>query len=214
MKFVLVTTATLFISLCASSQVQFNVFAGPQATTVRYVITNVKQETKMKIGFQAGAGMKVPFENKLFFAPAAFYSLKGYKVTYNLFNDLPNIDAKDNNTTIHTFEMAFLLQYDFNTNPDHFFIKAGPSLDFQLTGHEKFNLKAGGAVDRSMKFSYGDYGHYSASLLVHFGYETDNGLLIFAQYTRGLASINNFDGGPQINHRAYGISIGKYLNRK
>ena len=214
MKFSIVFIHVLFLSLVASSQVKYNVFAGPQAITAKYTITNKKQETDMKIGFQAGVGMKIPFENKLFFAPAAFYSMKGYKVTYNLFNDFPNFDAKDNNTTIHTFELAALLQYDFNTAPNHFFIKAGPSLDFQLFGHEKINLKSGGIIDRKMKFSYGDYGRYSANLLAHIGYEMSNGFLIFAQYTHGLASIGNYDNGPVINHRAYGITIGKYLNCK
>ena len=214
MKFISLTVTTLLITLCASSQVQFNIFAGPQATTANYTIGGTKQETEMKIGFQAGIGMKVPFENKLFFAPAAFYSMKGYKVTYNLFNALPDVNAKDNNTSIHTFELAALLQYDFNTNPNHFFIKAGPSLDFQLIGNEKYNLLTSGSVDRKMKFSYGDYGHFSANGLLQLGYEANNGLIIFAQYTHGLASINNSDGGPQIKHRVFGISIGKFLNRK
>jgi Outer membrane protein beta-barrel domain len=214
MKFISLTVTTLLIALCASSQVQFNIFAGPQATTANYIIGGTKQETEMKIGFQAGIGLKVPFENKLFFAPAAFYSMKGYKVTYNLFNALPDVNAKDNNTSIHIFELAALLQYDFNTNPNHFFIKAGPSLDFQLIGNEKFNLLTTGSVDRKMKFSYGDYGHFSANGLLQLGYEANNGFIIFAQYTHGLASINNFDGGPQIKHRVFGISIGKFLNRK
>jgi hypothetical protein len=214
MKFISLTVVILLITVCASSQVRFNLFAGPQATSVKYSIAGTKQDTKMKIGFQAGAGMKVPFEEKLFFAPAVFYSLKGYKVTYNKFNTLPDVNAKDNNTALHTFEMAILLQYDFNTNPSHFFIKAGPSLDFQLIGNEKYNLLTNGSVSRKMKFSYGDYGHYSANALAQLGYESNNGLLIFAQYTHGLASINNFDGGPLIKHRAFGISIGKYLNPK
>jgi hypothetical protein len=214
MKFISLTVTTLLITLCASSQVQFNVFAGPQATTANYTIGGTKQETEMKIGFQAGIGMKVAFEDKLFFAPAAFYSMKGYKVTYNKFNALPDVNAKDNNTAIHTFELAALLQYDFNTNPNHFFIKAGPSLDFQLIGNEKYNLLTSGSVDRKMKFSYGDYGHFSANGLLQLGYEAGSGLIIFAQYTHGLASINNSDGGPQIKHRVFGISIGKFLNRK
>lgn len=214
MKFISLTIIILLLAACANSQVQFNLFAGPQATTAKYTITGTKQDTKIKPGFQLGAGMKVPFENKLFFAPAAFYSLKGYKVTYNKFSALPDVNAKDNNTSIHTFELAALLQYDFNTSPNHFFIKAGPSLDFQLIGNEKYNLLTSGSVDRKMKFSYGDYGHYSANALAQFGYESSNGLIIFAQYTHGLASINNFDGGPLIRHRAFGISVGKYLKRK
>ncbi len=214
MKFLFASLSCLFISLCTHSQVQFNLFAGPQATTADYNIVNVKQPTKMKFGFQAGVGLKVPFENQLYFAPALFYSMKGYKVTYNLFNPLPDVEAKDNNTSIHTFEIAALLQFDLSAKPNHFFVKAGPSIDLQLLGNENYNLKMGGSVDRKMKYSNGDYGRYSGNLLAQFGYETNTGLMIFAQYTHGLASLNNSDGGPHITHRVFGISFGKFLNRK
>jgi hypothetical protein len=196
------------------SQNQTGIFFGPQATSASYSVFSIKQDNKTKFGFQAGVNMKVPFEGNLYFAPAAFYSLKGYKVNFTEYSYPPSADAKDNNTTLHTFELAALLQYDLGKNPGHFFIRTGPSLDFQLIGKEKFNLKAGGTVDRNMKFSYVDYGHFSANLLGHFGYETADGFFIFLQYTLGLASINNFDGGPLIRHRAYGISVGRYLHHK
>jgi len=214
MKILCIVSATLLSAVQVNSQVQFSIFGGPQATTANYKIDGVKQDTKMKIGFQAGMGMKVPFEDQLFFAPALLYSMKGYKVTYNRISYPPDADAIDNNTTFHSFEMAFLLQYDLSKSPDHFFIKAGPSLDFPVIGHEKYNLKAGGSVDRKAKFGFADYGHYLANALAQFGYETGNGLLIYAQYTYGLGNISNADGGPSIKHRCVGISIGKYLGRK
>jgi hypothetical protein len=215
MKKIYSLSVTLLITLFAHSQFQFGFFAGPQATGARYTILNQKQKNEIKYGFQAGVGLKVPFENKLFFSPAAFYSLKGYKVTLTQFVYPPDTNAIDNNTTIHTFELAALLQYDFSSSPGHLFIKAGPSLDFHLFGKETYNLKAGGSVNRNMTFSAdGDYGHFSANMLMQIGYETGNGFMFFAQYTHGMASTNNSDGGPKIRHRAYGISIGKYLNRK
>jgi hypothetical protein len=214
MKFFLLCLVTVLISASAISQVEFGLFAGPQATAARYTIYNIKQKNDLKFGFQAGVGLKIPFEDKLSFCPAAFYSMKGYKVTFTQFLYPPDSTATNNNTTIHTFELAALLQYDFNHQPNHFFFKGGPSLDFQLFGKEKFNLKAGGSVSRDMKFSFADYGYYSANMLAQFGYETSNGLFLFAQYTHGMASINNADGGPKIRHRAFGISVGKYINHK
>jgi len=214
MKFLLSASIALLITVSASSQSAIAIFAGPQATFSHYTILNVKQKNDLKYGFQAGINFKVPFEEKLSFAPAAFYSMKGYKVTFNQFLFPPAADAKDNNTTIHCFELAALLQYDFNNQPGHFFIKGGPSLDFQLFGKEKYTTMAGNLVSQDMKFSYGDYGHYSANMLLQIGYEASSGLMIFAQYSHGLASINNADGGPQIRHRVFGISIGKYINRK
>ncbi len=214
MKKIYSLSVILLITLTAHSQFDIGIFAGPQATGALYTILNQKQKNEMKYGFQAGVGLKVPFENKLFFAPAAFYSMKGYKVTFTEFAFPPDTNAKDNNTSIHTFELAALLQFDLSNKPSHVFLKAGPTLDFLLFGKETYNLKNGTSVSRNMKFSDGDYGHFSANMLAQIGYETGGGFMIFAQYTHGMASTSNADGGPKIRHRAYGISIGKYLNRK
>jgi hypothetical protein len=202
--------AGLLMALSVHSQVQFSAFAGPQFTTASYNLQGVKQETTNKYGFQAGMGMKVPFEGRLYFAPAIYYSLKGYKVKFTRFAFPPDATATDNNTTFHTVETAALLQYDFSGKPDHFFIKAGPSLDFQLFGKEKFTTPLE-EVDRNIPFGYDKYGHYSANMLFHFGYEMKNGFFIYGQYSHGLASINNADNGPSIRHRVFGISIGKFF---
>jgi outer membrane protein with beta-barrel domain len=207
-------SSLIVFSFIGHGQTRFGIFAGPQSSSAKYSIVDVKQPCKNKYGFQAGVGWKVEFENQLYFAPEAFYSLKGYKVKFNHYSFPPDTAAVDNNTSIHTFELAFLLQYDLGKKPDHLFIKAGPSLDFQLAGKEKFNLKTGGSVDRSMVYGFTAYGHYLASLLVQLGYESRTGFMIFGQYTLGLMNVNNADGGPQIMHRAYGICVGKYFNKK
>jgi Outer membrane protein beta-barrel domain len=214
MKLLSVVCTALLISTTVTSQTDLAIFVGPQATSAKYVVAEKDQKTSMKYGFQAGASMKVPFENKLYFAPAAFYSMKGYKVAFTEFAAPPDVTAIDNSTTIHSFELAALLQYDFGNSPSHFFIKGGPTLDFQLFGKEKFATNTGGTVSRNMKWGPADYGRYGANLLAQFGYETNSGFLIFAQYTFGATSINNKDFGPSIRHRAFGISIGKYLKKQ
>ncbi len=214
MKKIYFLFAIILTALYANCQVEWAIFAGPQATNTNYVIQGAKQKSESKYGLQAGVALKVPFEGNLFFAPEGFYSLKGYKITYNRFVYPPSVNAVDNNTTFHCFELAALLQYDLGKNSSHFFIKAGPSLDFQLLGKEKFNEVGGVSVNRSMKFGPGEYGRYSANLLAKLGYETASGFMILAHYTHGAANLNNADGGPAFRHRAYGISFGKYLNRK
>jgi len=187
------------------------IFGGPQVTSSKYTINNKKQPNTHKYGFQLGTSMKIPFENKLYFSPAAFYSLKGYKVKFNQRSYHPDSLAIDNNTTLHTFELAALLQYDFNDQPNHFFIKMGPSVDFQIYGKEKFNRSDRTSVEQQMVFSFTKYGRYAANMLMQFGYETKAGLLLSVQYTHGIGSMNNADGGPGIWHRAVGISLGKYF---
>jgi hypothetical protein len=212
-KTFLLSVLITFISVC-HSQSRFGIFAGPQTTTARYSVTGIKQPAEYKFGFHAGFGWKILFENHLFFSPAAFYSFKGYKVKFNRYAFPPDTAATNNNTSIHTFELAFLLQFDLGNKPSHFFIKAGPSLDFQLTGKEKFNLKTGGTVNRNMNYDYTAYGHYSANMIMQLGFEIGKGFMIFGQYTLGLTNLNNADAGPNIRHRAYGISLGKYFNNK
>lgn len=213
MKKLIASTVLTGLAVCSLAQgpARFGIFAGPQATTAKYTVRGQKQSTSTKYGFHAGAGWKIPFDNRLFFSPAVFYSLKGYKVALAQRAFPPDTTAIDNNTTLHTVELAFLLQHDFGNNPNHFFIKAGPSLDFQLFGREKFNKTNNTSVSRNMPFSFGDYGRYAASMLVFLGYEMANGVTVTGQYTYGMGSINNADGGPRIRHRVYGISIGKYL---
>lgn len=209
----------ILIANAAFSQAEFGIFAGPQITTATYHTPEInlgktKQNTEIKYGFQAGGTLRVQFEGKFFFSPAVFYSMKGYKVTLTRPSFPPDSLAIDNDVTLHTFEIAPLFQYNFSDNPGHFFIKGGPSIDAQLFGNEKFNRSSGGPVSQKMKFSFGDYGRFGASLLLHLGYETSSGLIIFAHYTHGFGSIVNTDNGPRIVHRAAGISIGKYFSRK
>jgi len=209
----LLLAATLLISLQNFSQVQTFIFAGLQGNNASYKINDVKQNTSFKIGGQAGLGLKVPFDGRLSFVPSVFYSLKGYKVDFNRSSPYPDPTAVLNDVSIHCVELAALLQHDFTNDPGHFFFRIGPTLDFQLFGHEEFKTNTGGTVSRSMEFDFDKYGHYSGNALFHFGYETES-FFIFGQYTFGLASINNYDEGPRIRHRDVGLSAGFYLKKR
>ena len=214
MKKIIFIAVLLISSVFCYAQVEVVIFGGPQISTAKYTVNGKKQSTTNKYAIQFGTNLKIPFENKLYFSPAAFYSLKGYKVKLNQPSFLPDTSAIDNNATIHTFEIAALLQYDFSTRPKHFFVKFGPSLDFQLSGKEKFNRSNNTQADQKMVFNFEKYGRYGANMLLQLGYETSKGFLISGQYTHGIGSINNADFGPRIWHRVFGISFGKYLGKK
>ena len=214
MKKIIFIAVLLISSVFCYAQVEVVIFGGPQISTAKYTVNGKKQSTTNKYAIQFGTNLKIPFDNKLYFSPAIFYSLKGYKVKLNQPSILPDKLAIDNITTIHTFELAALLQYDFSTRPKHFFVKFGPSLDFQLSGKEKFNRSNNTQADQKMVFNFEKYGRYGANMLLQLGYETSKGFLISGQYTHGIGSINNADFGPRIWHRVFGISFGKYLGKK
>jgi len=196
----------------AVSQVRFAVYAGPQATSAHYVVKDSKQPTSWKYGAMAGVSVKVPFDKQLYFFPSVYYSLKGYKVTFNEPSFPPTEFAKNNNTTLHTLEIAPMFQVDLGKNPSHPFIRFGPAVDFAFSGREIFDTVSStgvrAAVDRPMVFSFGDYGRITAQANLHLGYETSTGFMVFAFYEHGIGSLNNADEGPRILHRIAGISVG------
>lgn len=211
---ILFSAIVLLLTVSATSQLQYGVFAGPQVTDVRYTINEKRQESSLKIGLNAGFQMKVPFDGRLSFAPSIIYNLRGYKVKFDGPVFPPDSSAVDNDTRFHTIELAFLLQHDFSLQDGHFFIRFGPSLDFALFGNEKFNTIMNTKVDRAMKFSFSDYGHYLASAIIQFGYEARGGVFFYAHYNYSLTTMNNSDTGPGIGNRAAGLTIGKYFNRR
>ena len=111
---VLVVGLLFFIKFSAHSQNKVGVFAGPQIVSANYIIKDEKQPVNSKMAFGAGATLKVPFEGNLYFAPAMYYSLKGYEVDFLQPSLLPSLKAINNNVTVHTVETALLLQYDFS----------------------------------------------------------------------------------------------------
>jgi hypothetical protein len=200
------------LSFKSNAQVQFACFAGLQATSAHYLVNDTKQPTQFKPGTMGGVAVKVEFDNQLYFFPSVYYSLKGYKVTLNTPAFPPSELAKSNDVTVHTVEVAPLLQYDFNKKPAHFFVRFGPSVDYGYYGRESVgSVDSSGirsTVYRPMVFDFTEYGHFTAQANLHFGYETGKGLMMFAFYEHGFGSMNNHDGGPKIFHRIIGLSAG------
>ena len=208
----------LFLSGPAAAQVELAVFGGVQATSARYSVREKKQATSSKTGFMIGAGLKVPFEGSLYFFPSAYYSRKGYKVDLQDPAFPPTEFAVNNNTELHTLELAPLFQVDLSRKPSHFFVRFGPSVDFAFSGKETFDTVGlsgtRGTVTRNMVFSFGDYGRITGAANLHFGYEMPRGLMVFAHYSYGLGSLNNHDYGPRIKHIIYGLSLGYKFGRR
>jgi hypothetical protein len=201
----------IIISTNVISQVRTGVIVGPQLTSANYKVNGAKQPTEYKIGAQAGITLKVPFEAQLYFAPSFYYSLKGYKVKLNNPSFPPGEDAVNNNVSVHSIDIAPLFHFDLSKKAAHPFIQFGPAIDIAFYGEEEIVLKNGDRVNRDMKFSFGDYGRFTSSVIARLGYELQNDFFFFGHITYGLGSMNNADNGPAIRHRIYGISFGRYF---
>ncbi len=187
---------------------------GVQSPGARYELLHQPQPIQRFLGFQAGAQLKVPFDVNLYFVPSIRYNLRGYDVRLEIPNVQPNPDAIQNSIRLHNLETAFLLQFDFGSNPNHVFFRGGPSLETHLSGKENYMKSNGEQVNQPVSFARGDYGRYSMNLLSEVGLETRSGWFAYGFYTYGATSISNRDYGPSIKLRSFGISLGKYLNGK
>jgi len=209
MKTTLRIALALFCTITLlQSNAQLTVFGGVQQTSALYNIRGVNQATEAKQGFIAGVGLKTLIEGPAYFSPMLFYSQKGYKVTFDRKAYPPDTGAKNNNTTIHTLELAPLIQFNFSKKPSYVFLRIGPSIDASLSGTESFDSTNGKHITQKMFFDFGAYGYAAASAVVHLGFQHQSGFTAFAYYQYGLSNFNNADFGPEIFHRIGGIAIG------
>lgn len=110
----------IFIFPGITSQAQVRIFGGPQLTTAKYSIQNVKQPTNSKVGFMAGIGLTTAVEGPVYFSPSISYSRKGYKVVFNAISVPPDSAAVNDNTSINTLSIAPLLQVNLAKAESHF----------------------------------------------------------------------------------------------
>lgn len=193
---------------------QLTVFAGPQITSAKYLIRNVDQPTSSKQGFVAGVGLKSLIEGPAYFTPMLFFTQKGYKVTFNQAAYPPDSGAKNNNTTMRAIELAPLVQFNLSKSPSYFFLRLGPSADFNISGSESFDSTGNKHKTQKMLFDFGGYSYVTLSANVHLGFQHQSGFTAFAFYQYGLSSLNNADYGPEIYHRIGGIAVGYKFGKK
>jgi hypothetical protein len=205
---------TICLAGFKNAKAQLTVFAGPQISSAKYTIRGTSQPTENEQGFMGGVGLRSLIEGPVYFSPMLYYSKKGYDVTFNKPAFPPDSAALKNKTSIHTIELAPLVQINFSKKASYLFVRFGPSFDVNLSGTEQFDSTGNKRINRDMVFSFGDYSYVTTSVNAHFGFQHKSGFTIFAHYTHGVGSLNNADYGPGIFHRVAGVSVGWKLGKK
>ena len=204
----------LFCFSLLHSGAQLTLFGGPQTSTAKYIIRGADQTVDSKTGFNAGVSFKTLFEGPVYFSPLLYYNQKGYKVTFNRPAFPPDSNAKNNDVTVHSIELAPLLQINFSKGVSYGFFRFGPSADFAINGSETFDSLNNKRVSRDMVFSFSDYSYVTLSANAQLGFQHKSGFVIFVHYQHGLTNLNNADYGPTIFHRVAGVSVGYKFGKK
>ncbi|MEO5500444.1 MAG: porin family protein [Ginsengibacter sp.] len=206
MKFTfLMLLMILLTAFSLTAQKTIGITAGASFANVTVKSQGISASLKLKPGLTAGIMLNVPLSGNFIFQPALNFVQKGYKV---------KDDFGTETVTLNYLEVPLNIIY--NTKKiDGFFIGAGPSLAYGISGTDKVKYPGSGMPDENNKVKFGsgveevkgfDFGVNAIA-----GYRLAGGFMISANYNLGLSKINNDDGSGEngsIKNKYYSLKIG------
>lgn len=178
--------------------------------SLSYFNTNQKLPVTPVHGGYAGAMLKIPFDNRLFFVPQIDVSYRGMKTDSLQRNQYSSI------TEFH-LRVQPLLQLNFKHPQEKvntLFVEFGPSVGFGLTGKQTKQDANNNSIKGKLKYGFTNYGRYDANWHTGIGYETTNGLRILLEYAHGLGNMINTDDGPILKYRNISLGVGYWFGKK
>jgi hypothetical protein len=207
--FLLLSACTLFAAT-ASSQSLGKIYYGIKGGYNYSLTTYTAAESEGAHGGYAGVMMKIPFDNRLFFAPQIDFNYRGMKAKTLPANELSKV-------TELQIRVMPVVQIDFkhpDKNENTMFVMIGPSLGFGVGGKQIKQDQNGTPVSGKLKYGFQDYGQYDASWHTGLGYETTNGLRLLLDYALGLSNMMNRDGGPNLKFHTISAGVGYWFGKK
>lgn len=208
MKKVLLVLSIMATAAIASAQVSFGVQGGGIVSGMSYKIQGGQAPTlSSRFGFKVGGVAEVPVAQSISFMPQLNFVNKGYKYTGNGVNV---------NSSLYYVEVPL----NFTYNSSGFFVGAGPSIAFGLSGTT--NVTQGTDKDKvTVKFDGKESGndnneHYKSldfggNLVA--GYKLTNGVFFNVNYNFGLSNISTDKEVTSKNHY-FGFGVGYFFNSK
>ena len=195
----------LLASYAASAQTKIGLTAGATFANVMVKSEGISGSPKEKTGFTAGLMVNAPLSSNFCFQPALNFVQKGYIV-------------KDQTGTekamINYLEVPLNFIYTVNKEAG-FFIGAGPSFSYGISGTDKFTFSGNGMPPTSDKINFGkgaeEVKPFDMGANILAGYLFRGGFLISGNYNFGLSKINNDDGSGgdgTIKNRYFAIKLG------
>jgi len=163
-------------------------------------------------GITAGTFVDIPISKNFSFQPAVNFVQKGTKEEFS------EGDFKETmKVTVNCIEVPLNFLYNSAGNKGNFFIGAGPSLTFSLSGKVTVD---NGSNSQSAKLEFGsgedaDLKGFDFGANFTTGYCFKNGLLLSANYHAGLTNLipGGSDNGTVKSHY-FGIKLGYLLKGK
>ena len=199
----LMTLMILLTAFSSSAQTSIGFTAGASFASVTVKSGGLSASPKSKTGITAGIVIDAPLGTNFNFQPALNFVQKGYKIKDETGKETVNLNY---------LEVPLNFVYSTKRN-EGFFIGAGPSIAYGISGMDKFT--ASGMPDDNQKIKFGsgadevktfDFGANAVA-----GYRMKGGFMITGNYNLGLSKINNDDGSGDvgtIKNKYFSIKIG------
>lgn len=208
---VVFSIVTNFIANAQSPRIGFT--AGATFANLKAKADGESESAKSKVGLTAGILIDVPLSKNFSFQPALNFVQKGTQDEETFMGVTDKYKM-----TINAIELPLNLLYNASSNTGNFFIGAGPSLAFNISGKVKYDdgtdsysedIKFGNNEDED-DFKAMDFG---ANFLT--GYRFPNGLQISGHYNVGLSNLF-IEGSSDYSLKSsyFGVKIGLLLNGK
>ena len=192
---ILLTSHSLF------GQTKIGLTGGVAFANVTAKLQGISISPKLKAGFTAGLFADFALSSNFSFQPAFNFVQKGY-------------NEKDETSTDKVSYSYVEVPLNFIYNSKGFFIGAGPSMAFGLSGKEKYVDKIDPTYSKNTKIKFGSgdeqIKRFELGANVLTGYKFSNGFMFSVNYNLGLSNIQNGNTSEvgTIKNRYFAIKIG------
>lgn len=204
-------TAILFTIAAANAQkASVGFSAGITLSSYKTKVDNDASTSDTRVGFTAGIMSDIPMGKSLSFQPAVYFTQKGGS------EKEASIDYKLT-TSLNYVEVPLNIVFKAPSQTGNFFIGAGPSVAFGLSG--KFKGEFGDEkAEMDVKFGSEDNDDLKAldmGINVLGGYQAKGGFTFAVNYNHGLSNLM-IDGNSDnyFRNNYFGLRLGYFLPHK
>lgn len=207
LHFFILIPMILLVSFASRAQTNFGLTLGGTYSNVTAKSSGLSLSLKPKMGITVGLFADVSLSNNLSFQPALNFVQKGFKLKQD---DVKAI------ASYNYLELPLNILYKIQKDQG-FFIGAGPSIAYGLSGKEKYN-DSQSSENTKVKFGSGenDVKPFDFGINALAGYKFENGFLFSVNYNLGLSNIQNGNSDEMgtVKNRYFALKIGYSFNNK
>lgn len=208
-KLLSLTVALFLISTITNAQTaRFGFSAGAALASQSSKTSGISINSDSKAGLTLGVMSDISLSDAFSFQPGLNFTQKGGKFD---FSDLGFPGTGDVSYTLNYLELPLNVVFKANAGSGKFFVGAGPSLGFGLSGklksgNDEEDVNFGSNAEDDLKpFDFG------GNILA--GYELSNGLFFALNYNTTLNNLST-ESDVTTRNRYFGIRIGYLLGGK